>query len=82
MATSRYEGAPVAGLQETLGPALGISGDLNDFESQGLAVGIDAATGERFRAEPEALRGHYSDSWGPADALREVFGLIDIFKPR
>ena len=53
----RVRGRFGAGLLETLGPFLGISGDPNDFIPDAFSGGIDGSLGEQFIQQYEALQG-------------------------
>ena len=70
----------MAGLLETLGPFLGISGDLNDHpapQSRARGSRIDPARGRAFMRQYFALKGlPASTSWGQQDA---VAAMDDLF---
>jgi len=72
----KVRGRPLAGLLETLGPFLGISGD---FSEGILQPGINAALGQRFmQAYFGAIGLSPNTAWTRADAveaMRHVFGL-------
>jgi len=69
-------GRPLAGLLETLGPSLGISGDLSDGIMQ---PGINASLGPKFmQAYFSATGQNPNRAWTQKDAveaLRHIFGL-------
>jgi len=72
----KVRGRPYAGLLETLGPYLGISGDTADGL---MRPGIDAALGRRFmRAYFTATGRDANTAWTQSDAveaMRRIFGV-------
>jgi hypothetical protein len=78
-------GRPLAGLLETLGPALGISGDLNDRPGAPRAAavaGINPAAGQAFMQQYLALQGLPPNTpWGPDDAVKAMQQIFS-FWPR
>lgn len=69
-------GRPLAGLLETLGPTLGISGDTDDALPAAAAPTIDPARGRAFARHYEALTGERIDSLDDAiAAMRRVLAL-------
>jgi hypothetical protein len=75
-------GRPLAGIMETLGPALGISGDYNDKPGAPRAAavtGINKAAGQAFMQQYFALQGLPANTpWNQADAIqamRQIFGF-------
>jgi phospholipase/lecithinase/hemolysin len=77
----RVRGRFGAGLLETLGPVLGISGDQNDFVPDGFSLPIDPALGRQFIQRFLTLQGRDSQmasEWNTRDAIeafRHIFGL-------
>jgi hypothetical protein len=78
----RVHGRPFAGLEETLGPFLGISGDLHDSPVAAKAVpqpGVDRTLGPRFMQAYFLATGKDPNTpWTEQDAiqaLRHVFGF-------
>ncbi|MBV9506383.1 MAG: hypothetical protein JO323_15400 [Acidobacteriia bacterium] len=75
-------GRPLAGLLETLGPVLGISGDLNDKPGAARAAvkGIDKAAGQAFMQQYLALKGLPATTpWGPEDAIKAMQELFQFW---
>jgi hypothetical protein len=74
-------GRPFAGLLETLGPFLGISGDFDDTIPVSYSPLIDPSLGKQFIKEYLSLHGkdlRLASQWTKEDAmeaLRHVFGL-------
>ena len=77
----RVRGRPVAGLLETLGPLLGISGDVNDFIPDLFPTQINASLGKQFIERFLSLQGkdpEMASEWNKRDAIevfRYIFGL-------
>ena len=77
----RVRGRFGAGLLETLGPLLGISGDKNDFFPNAFPTGISASSGKRFIQRYLTLRGKdpRMDSewtkWDALEAFRDIYRL-------
>jgi hypothetical protein len=77
----RVRGRRGAGLLETLGPLLRISGDQNDFRPDPFRVGIDGHAGKRFMERFLVFQGTSlleADEWDRQDvieAFRHIFGL-------
>jgi hypothetical protein len=77
----RVRGRFGAGLLETLGPGLGISGDQNDFVPDGFSLPIDPALGRQFIQRFLTLQGRDSqmasewNTWDAIEAFRHIFGL-------
>jgi len=73
----RVTGRPLAGLLETLGPLLGISGDSNDFQADSFAATASAeAAGVEFLAEYQRRTGRDLTRATPQekqDALNQLF---------
>jgi len=74
-------GRPFAGLLETLGPKVGISGDLNDKPPASAAAAssgskINPAAGQAFMQQYFALKGLNKTSWTEADAIA---AMQDVF---
>jgi hypothetical protein len=80
----RVRGRFGAGLLETLGPGLGISGDKNDFVPDGFSPPIDPALGRQFIQRFLALQGRDSqmasewNKWDAIEAFRHIFG-VEVF---
>lgn len=80
----RVRGRFGAGLLETLGPVLGISGDKNDFVPDGFPPQIDPALGRQFIQRFLALQGGDSqmasewNKWDAIEAFRHIFG-VEVF---
>jgi hypothetical protein len=76
----RVSGRFGAGLLETLGPLLGISGDKNDFIPDPYPPRIDPSLGKQFIQQFLILHGKDPDmasQWDTRDAIeafREIFG--------
>ncbi len=74
-------GRPFAGLLETLGPFLGISGDFDDTVPDGSRALINPSLGEQFIEQYLSLQGkdpQLASQWTKKDtieALRHIFGL-------
>lgn len=83
----RVSGRFGAGLLETLGPLLGISGDKNDFIPDPYPLRIDPSLGEQFIREFLTLHGKDRDrasQWDTRDAIeafREIFGVKIFERP-
>lgn len=77
----RVRGRLGAGLLETLGPVLGISGDGNDFVPDAFPTGVNAASGRQFMQRFLALQGKdpgVASQWTRREAIeafRYIFGL-------
>jgi hypothetical protein len=63
----RVSGRFGAGLLETLGPLLGISGDKNDFIPDPYPPRIDPSLGKQFISQ--------WDKWDAIEAFKEIFGV-------
>ena len=79
---NRVRGRVGAGLLETLGPFLGISGDFNDSSWDDFPVGVNPKLGERFLLKYAALKGKSavkirSDANEIVQAFEDVFRLED-----
>jgi hypothetical protein len=71
-------GRPLAGLLETLGPVLGISGDLDDSIPDAPGPKLDGARGIQFMQRYLALTGKTQAAWdrkAVLEVMRHVFGL-------
>ncbi len=83
----RVKGRFGAGLLETLGPVLGISGDENDFVPDGFPPPIDPALGRQFIEQFLPLQGRDSqmasewNTWDAIEAFRHIFGLEVLTGP-
>lgn len=83
----RVRGRFGAGLLETLGPGLGISGDQNDFIPDGFLPPIDPALGRQFIQRFLTLQGRDSqmasewNKWDAIEAFRHIFGLEVLTGP-
>ena len=83
----RVRGRSGAGLLETLGPGLGISGDKNDFVPDGFLPPIDPALGRQFIQRFLTLQGRDSqmvsewNKWDAIEAFRHIFGLEVLTGP-
>ena len=78
----RVRGRVGAGLLETLGPFLGISGDFNDLSGDDFPVGVDPQLGESFLLKYSALKGKpavtiRSDVKEIVQAFEDIFRLED-----
>jgi hypothetical protein len=77
----RVSGRFGAGLLETLGPLLGISGDKNDFIPDPYPPRIDPSLGKQFIEQFLTLHGkdpHIAsqwDKWDAIEALKDIFGV-------
>ncbi len=77
----KVRGRPGAGLLETLGPFLGISGDKDDFTPDRFVAGIDENLGKQFTERFLTLQGkdlQVASEWDTQDAIeafRYIFGL-------
>jgi lysophospholipase L1-like esterase len=77
----QVRGRPFAGLLETLGPSLGISGDFNDRIPDNYQLTGDKSAGRRFIERYLSLQGKdplTASEWTQKDAeeaLRHIFGL-------
>jgi hypothetical protein len=77
----RARGRFGAGLLETLGPLLGISGDKNDFIPDPYPPRIDPSLGKQFIEQFLILHGkdpHIAsqwDKWDAIEAFKEIFGV-------
>jgi hypothetical protein len=77
----RVSGRFGAGLLETLGPLLGISGDKNDFIPDPFWPRIDPRLGKQFIEQFLILHGKDPkmasewDKWDAIEAFKEIFGL-------
>jgi lysophospholipase L1-like esterase len=77
----RVRGRFGAGLLETLGPLLGISGDQDDFTADPFWVGVDESLGNRFIERLVTLQGkgpQVASKWRKRDAI-EAFKRILAF---
>lgn len=80
----RVRGRPLAGLLETLGPILGISGDRNDFVADDFSTQIDTNRGQRFMNQYRALQGKgplRPHEWGLEDTIkvfRDIFSTLGV----
>jgi hypothetical protein len=74
----KVRGRPLAGLLETLGPVLGISGDQNESLAAPTA-GIAPALGQQFMQQYFTATGKAPNAaWSPPDAFaafRNIFGI-------
>jgi hypothetical protein len=74
-------GRPLAGLLETLGPLLGVSGDQDDFNPMQFPVLDETAPGERFLEQLLALQGRAPKAASDLSrqeilaAFRQIFAL-------
>lgn len=79
----KVQGRPFAGLLETLGPTLGISGDLTPMAAS-TSPKIDKTLGRQFMREYLRLKGRDPETaWDEQDAveaMREVFGLNNLLR--
>ncbi|UCD70767.1 MAG: hypothetical protein JSW70_07105 [Syntrophobacterales bacterium] len=82
----RVRGRSGAGLLETFGPLLGISGDRNDFIPDILPIRINASLGKQFIQRFLTLHGKDSQmasdwsKWDAIEAFNTVFGLKAFHK--
>ena len=78
----RVRGRFGAGLLETLGPFLGISGDQDDLTPDPFWVGIDESRGDRFIERLLALQGkdpQAASEWereDAIDAVKHIFAIV------
>ena len=83
----RVKGRYGAGLLETLGPGLGISGDENDFVPDGFHPQIAPVLGRQFIEQFLALQGRDPQRasewniWDAIEAFRHIFGLEVLTSP-
>jgi hypothetical protein len=79
----RVRGRFGAGLMETLGPILGISGDTNDFVPQGYSTTTETSVGKRFMERFLAGQGTVPDvasewnRWDGVSAFKHILGVRD-----
>lgn len=77
----RVRGRLLAGLLETLGPLLGISGDTDDLTPDTAGPQIDPARGEEFKRQFQRLAGRELPSgseWTQSDAVAVFKHLFDV----
>jgi phospholipase/lecithinase/hemolysin len=78
-------GRPLAGLLETLGPFLGISGDLTNKpgSAEVTPAKIDKAAGQAFMREYLVRKGlPATTAWGPDDAIKAMKEVLTLWPRR